>query len=243
MNFLLIIILGGLAFLLFINKNKKKPIKHEPSLFNENAGQIKAITEQSDDTSTSDKKIYKYRKIERIVSPAERSFLGVLNAVLDDEVLILTKVRVADVLTPIPTQNRSIWQRAFNSISSKHFDFVLCKSDDLSIICTIALNDKSHSEADRQERDEFLRDACSGADLPLVEIQAKSGYMLQEVADLLKPYISTLNVIPEAINCDKCGSPMVLRTTKRGENTGKQFYGCSNYPSCRHIKDYQSQVN
>jgi hypothetical protein len=26
---------------------------------------------------------------------------------------------------------------------------------------------------------------------------------------------------------------MILRTTSRGPNAGKQFYGCPNYPSCR----------
>jgi predicted RNA-binding Zn-ribbon protein involved in translation (DUF1610 family) len=36
--------------------------------------------------------------------------------------------------------------------------------------------------------------------------------------------------------CPKCGSEMILRETKRGENTGKQFWGCSNFPKCRGIK-------
>jgi predicted RNA-binding Zn-ribbon protein involved in translation (DUF1610 family) len=33
--------------------------------------------------------------------------------------------------------------------------------------------------------------------------------------------------------CPKCGSEMVLRTTKRGDNKGREFWGCSNYPKCR----------
>lgn len=35
--------------------------------------------------------------------------------------------------------------------------------------------------------------------------------------------------------CPRCGSPMVLRTAKRGERSGKRFYGCSTYPKCRGI--------
>lgn len=35
--------------------------------------------------------------------------------------------------------------------------------------------------------------------------------------------------------CPKCGSQMVLRTAKRGDRAGKQFYGCSRYPHCRGI--------
>ncbi len=36
--------------------------------------------------------------------------------------------------------------------------------------------------------------------------------------------------------CPKCGKPMVLRTTKSGNNQGKQFWGCSGYPKCRSIR-------
>jgi len=36
--------------------------------------------------------------------------------------------------------------------------------------------------------------------------------------------------------CPKCGSPMVIRTARRGLGTGKQFWGCSAYPKCRMIQ-------
>lgn len=34
--------------------------------------------------------------------------------------------------------------------------------------------------------------------------------------------------------CPWCGGKLVLRTAKRGESIGKQFYGCSNYPKCKY---------
>ncbi len=36
--------------------------------------------------------------------------------------------------------------------------------------------------------------------------------------------------------CPKCGAPMVLRTAKKGNNSGNQFYGCTNFPKCRGVK-------
>lgn len=33
--------------------------------------------------------------------------------------------------------------------------------------------------------------------------------------------------------CPRCGSPMVLRTAKRGASAGSAFYGCTKYPSCK----------
>lgn len=38
------------------------------------------------------------------------------------------------------------------------------------------------------------------------------------------------NVLPA---CPLCGGAMVLRTAKRGDNAGSQFWGCSAYPKCR----------
>lgn len=43
---------------------------------------------------------------------------------------------------------------------------------------------------------------------------------------------------PEAsgkILCPKCGAPMVKRTAARGENAGREFWGCSQFPKCRGI--------
>lgn len=42
---------------------------------------------------------------------------------------------------------------------------------------------------------------------------------------------------PEDMTCPRCGSKLVIRTAKKGENAGNQFYGCSAYPKCRYIKN------
>ena len=37
--------------------------------------------------------------------------------------------------------------------------------------------------------------------------------------------------------CPLCGGELVLRTAQKGQNAGKQFYGCSNYPKCRYTRN------
>jgi restriction system protein len=37
-------------------------------------------------------------------------------------------------------------------------------------------------------------------------------------------------------DCPSCGAPMVLRTARRGQNPGAQFWGCTSYPDCRHTR-------
>jgi restriction system protein len=36
--------------------------------------------------------------------------------------------------------------------------------------------------------------------------------------------------------CPKCGKPMALRTARRGDNQGKQFWGCTGYPKCGTVR-------
>lgn len=45
----------------------------------------------------------------------------------------------------------------------------------------------------------------------------------------------------EVNRCPKCGANLVLRTAKTGQYAGNQFYGCSNFPKCRFIKNTETQ--
>ena len=42
--------------------------------------------------------------------------------------------------------------------------------------------------------------------------------------------------LPNAPACPECGKTMVLRTARRGTNSGNQFWGCSTYPVCKGIR-------
>ncbi len=56
------------------------------------------------------------------------------------------------------------------------------------------------------------------------------------VAEKQRP-IKVKPVLDNAVNsCPKCGEAMVLRTTSRGDNQGKKFWGCTGYPKCRTVK-------
>lgn len=39
--------------------------------------------------------------------------------------------------------------------------------------------------------------------------------------------------------CPRCGGKLVLRIAKKGENAGKQFYGCERFPKCRYIENIE----
>lgn len=198
---------------------------------------------------------YAYRKIDPFLTPAERSFFGVLTQIVNEEISIFSKVRVADVISPAKGLSRSDWQKAFNKISSKHFDFLLCNTDDLSILCALELDDKSHNAKNRNERDLFLNSACESSNVPLIQIKAEASYKLNEIKQTLSPYISkpstqvpTEDTIPKIEmaetdpkiatmkTCPKCSCEMVKKTAKKGNNVGNEFWACSGFPQCRYIE-------
>jgi len=36
--------------------------------------------------------------------------------------------------------------------------------------------------------------------------------------------------------CPVCGKVMILRTARRGQNAGNQFWGCPDYPGCKGVQ-------
>lgn len=124
---------------------------------------------------------YPYTKIGPLFSPAERSFLGVLQQAVGESYFVFGKVRVADVVSIRSTPNKGGRQRAFNRISAKHFDYVLCAKDDLSVVCVIELDDQSHQQRKRQARDSFLVGLCRAISLPLIQIPAQRAYSVSDL--------------------------------------------------------------
>lgn len=41
-------------------------------------------------------------------------------------------------------------------------------------------------------------------------------------------------------SCPQCGSPMVLRTARKGPQSGSSFWGCSKFPNCRGTRPVES---
>jgi hypothetical protein len=116
-----------------------------------------------------------------LFSPAERSFLGVLEQAIGKHYQIFGKVRIADVVATKRGLSSSNWRTAFNRISAKHFDFVLCNRDNLAVVCAIELNDKSHQKDSRRQRDAFVVDLCRTVGLPLLQVPAKRMYSVEEI--------------------------------------------------------------
>lgn len=137
-----------------------------------------------------------FRQRHALFSPAERSFLGVLDQASAGRYRIFGKVRIADVIAPARGLDKSTWTSVFNRIKAKHFDFVLCDLQTLKVKAVIELNDRSHANNGRVERDEFIAHACSDAGLALRMVRAKRSYSLDAVKEIVNEIEIELRVDP-----------------------------------------------
>ena len=68
---------------------------------------------------------------------------------------VLAKVRVAD-LVEVTTRDYTLKGFYLNKVVSKHIDFVLARPENLQVVLLIELDDNSHDNKAKQERDEFI---------------------------------------------------------------------------------------
>ena len=82
---------------------------------------------------------------------------------------ILAKVRLADLVEVEPMEDEKRWFKHFSKISSKHIDFAVVNHD-FEVLFLIELDDASHEEEARKERDTFVN-----------AVLAQTGYELERV--------------------------------------------------------------
>jgi hypothetical protein len=78
------------------------------------------------------------------------------------------------------------WQTAFNRISQKSVDFLVCTKD-FNVVAAIELQDSTHLRPDRQRNDEFKRAALEAAGVRLIEYHARSLPSTEEIKEAFLP--------------------------------------------------------
>ncbi|MCA9886856.1 MAG: DUF2726 domain-containing protein, partial [Anaerolineae bacterium] len=193
---------------------------------------------------------FPYHLRDHLLSPAELNFYKTINGIISDKAFICSKVNLNDIFY-VKQNDASRFRIYTNKIDRKHVDFLLCDPITMQPLVAIELDDRSHQRKDRQERDSFVDSVFEAAGLPLIHVTARRSYQLDALRSQLRPYITVGNANRTNIEtnsveidsyrelvapcCPKCGSRMVLRTSKKGKNAGNQFWGCSGYPQCRTI--------
>jgi len=119
------------------------------------------------------RKRHGYVRRNALLTPTEqRSFRRFEQAVNRFGHRLFAQVRIADVVQVKGGKGRA-WWRKFVKISSKHVDFVVTNAD-FVIVAAIEVDDRSHEQKERVERDQFVDQVFHESGLPLIRV--KPGY-------------------------------------------------------------------
>lgn len=194
-----------------------------------------------------------YKLRDDFLSPAERSFYLVVRECVSKWADVCPKVNLGDVFFA-SCQNFGEKQSYTNKINRKHVDFLICDKKTAKPLLGIELDDKSHDKKQRLERDTFVEKVFEKAGLPLERIPVQHAYNPTELNARFQKFASIIvETISESSNiqqdaeekkqadpiCPNCGAEMKLRSAKTGNNRGKKFWGCLNFPKCRSILPYE----
>ena len=182
-----------------------------------------------------------YEKNFSLLSATEKAFLTTLEPLLGDRYRIFAKPRLADLVQIHPPRGQNLSAETRARINATTVSFVLCSAKDFSIAGIINLENKSNPADTAEMPDDFIDNAAAEAGLPNVRLPSRLQYDADEIATLLENNIE----LPEQLDskpaankygdCPSCGEPLMLLKAKQGENIGKYFLGCSNYPECKYL--------
>ena len=113
----------------------------------------------------------------------EAAFFRVLAPVIGDRYLISCKVRLANIIT---CGDRDWKSGHANRIAQKHIDFVISCARSSRIVAAIELDDSSHRQRDRCERDVFVNQLFRQVRVQLIRVPARWVYTEEMVAAHLR---------------------------------------------------------
>lgn len=173
-----------------------------------------------------------YRRRDSLLTPAEHHFYLSLLQAIENRAVIVPKVGLQDVFF---ITDREKYQHYRNRISTRHIDFLICETGTLKPLFGIELDDSSHSRSETQKNDLFKNMVFDAAMLPLVRFPVKGTFSTEEIKEKLLPFFKQEEKAEEAPLCPNCKIPMVRKTARQGEHKGKDFWACSNYPTCKEL--------
>jgi hypothetical protein len=125
-----------------------------------------------------------------LLTQAESRLYEALVEAAKGDYWIFPKVRLAHIVKAGKSQGREAWQSAFDKISSKYIDFVLCIPGNYHIVAVIELDDGSQDRAERKEKEAFVDEVTASAGVPVLHIVAEESYDTEDLAQVIQELTS-----------------------------------------------------
>lgn len=122
-----------------------------------------------------------------VLSREERALLTLLQQAVDDKMLVLPKVRAADVLAVRHNVRRRRRRAAARELAAEYFDFVLCMHTDSRPLVAVELEGGKGDS----ERDRFLDEVCASCAFGLLRVPGADAYTAEQLREQLRPHIQS----------------------------------------------------
>lgn len=107
-----------------------------------------------------------------------REYIKLRQIAAAHNLIICPKVRLLDIIEPRKTEEN--YQILLNKIKSKHIDFVICDYE-LHIKAIIELDDSTHKQKDRMERDTFIDHILTSVGYKVIHTHAITETTLEHI--------------------------------------------------------------
>lgn len=131
------------------------------------------------------KKQEKFPYVENpILNVGEKNLYEVLKLITQDEYAVFIKIRLIDLLKI--KANGTNWLYYKNKVIQKHIDFILCDSKSLKVKLAIELDGETHRAEKQQKKDDFKNKVLTTIGIPILRIEAKSSYNINDIQNKIK---------------------------------------------------------
>jgi hypothetical protein len=72
-------------------------------------------------------------------------------------------------------------------------------------------------------------------------IAALNSWLKKKRSEDRQTFEQILMEVPPVSSCPKCGSGLVIRVAKKGNNLSQKFWGCSKFPQCRFTRPFRDE--
>ncbi|MCU7555457.1 DUF2726 domain-containing protein [Alteromonas sp. ASW11-19] len=129
---------------------------------------------------------FPFKRKTTLFTPAEQTFLKLIEQAVGHEFRIVCRVRLSDVLQVRHQKNRKQANAALSRAASRQLDFVLCDKQDMSPIMAIDLVHSQGKDGYKSQRDWFVSGALDAAGVPHARIKVKSGYSVEDIRECIE---------------------------------------------------------
>src|ERR1700733_7670862 len=132
----------------------------------------------------SSKPKFQYARKDFIMTRAEHECYDALVAEMGTDYFFFPQIHLDAIVQPKDTRKDRLY--AFRHINQKSLDFIACDKKYIRPLFAIELDDKTHSQPKRIERDIEVERILHGAGIPLIRIENRGRFDPKELAQLVQ---------------------------------------------------------